>query len=90
MTATLGVLDARSRFSELIDRAERGEETIVTRHGRVVARIAPPVMATRQALTAEEIAALMNSARALREDIRQTSGPVSQDEIREWIREGQR
>jgi len=90
MTATLGVLDARSRFSELIDRAERGEETVVTRHGRVVARIAPPEAVTHKARTPEDIAALMESASALREDIRRTGGPVTRDEIREWKREGQR
>jgi len=90
MTATFGVLDARSRFSELIDRAERGEETIVTRHGRIVARIAPPEPATHNARSPEDIAALMESASALREDIRRTGGPVTQDEIRDWKREGQR
>ncbi len=90
MTATFGVFDAKSRFSELIDRAERGEETIVTRHGRVVARIAPPEAATHKARTPEDIAALMESVSALREDIRRTGGRVTQDEIREWKREGQR
>jgi prevent-host-death family protein len=90
MTATLGVLDARSRFSELIDRAERGEETIVTRHGRVVARIAPPATAIRQARTPEDIAALMETVRLNREEIRRTSGHVTQAEIKAWIQEGQR
>ena len=87
MTATFGVFDFKKRASELIDRAEGGEEIIITRHGRPVARIAPLSQAAR---TPEQIAALMESARALREDIRRTSGPVTQDEIREWKREGQR
>jgi prevent-host-death family protein len=90
MTTTLGVLDARSRFSELIDRAERGEETIVTRHGRIVARIAPPQDAVAPTRTPEEGAAVVERFRALREDIRATGGPVTRDEIRAWIREGQR
>lgn len=90
MTATVSLRDASTRLSELVDRAEQGEETIVTRHGRVVARIAPPAEAPQPARTAEEIAALMERARALREDIRRTSGPVTRDEIRAWIREGQR
>lgn len=88
--ATLGVFDAKNRFSELIDRAERGEETIVTRHGRVVARIAPPEAATPQARTPEEIAALFERVRLNREAIRKTSGPVTQAEIKAWKQEGQR
>lgn len=96
MTATVTIRDATSRLAELVDRAERGEETIVTRHGRVVARIAPPKAVPEPATpptparSEEELAALMARARALREDIRRTSGPISRDEIRAWIREGQR
>ena len=33
------VRDAKARFSELLDAAERGEETVITRHGKPVARI---------------------------------------------------
>ncbi|MDP1777666.1 MAG: type II toxin-antitoxin system prevent-host-death family antitoxin [Brevundimonas sp.] len=90
MTATFGIFDAKTRFSELIDRAERGEEIIVTRHGRVVARIAPPEDAVAPARTASEGAAVVEQFRALREDIRATGGAVTRAEIRAWIREGQR
>lgn len=90
MTATFGVFDAKNRFSELIDRAERGEEIIVTRHGRVVARIAPPEDPVAPTRTAREGAAVVEQFRALREDIRATGGPVTRAEIRAWIREGQR
>ena len=34
MAETVGVFDGKARFSELIDRAERGEEIIVTKHGK--------------------------------------------------------
>jgi prevent-host-death family protein len=33
--------EAKARFSELLDRAEAGEEIIIRRHGRVVAKLAP-------------------------------------------------
>lgn len=39
----IGVFEARNRFSELIDAAERGEETMVLRRGKPVARIVPVV-----------------------------------------------
>ncbi|MDP1736244.1 MAG: type II toxin-antitoxin system prevent-host-death family antitoxin [Caulobacter sp.] len=35
----IGVFEARNRFSELIEAAERGEEVIVLRRGKPVARI---------------------------------------------------
>jgi prevent-host-death family protein len=33
------VREAKAKLSELIDAAERGEETVITRHGKPVARI---------------------------------------------------
>lgn len=35
------LFEAKARLSELIDRAEAGRETIITRRGRAVARIVP-------------------------------------------------
>ena len=39
---SVGAYEAKTRFSELIARAEKGESFIVTKHGREVARIEPP------------------------------------------------
>ena len=33
--------DAKARFSELVERAESGRSTVITKRGRVVARIVP-------------------------------------------------
>lgn len=33
--------DAKAKFSEVLDRVERGDEQVVTRHGRKIARIIP-------------------------------------------------
>lgn len=38
----VGVYDARTDFSKLLERAERGEEIVITRHGRPVAMLVPP------------------------------------------------
>ena len=38
---TLGVLEARKRFAELLDRAHGGEETLIARHGHPVAALVP-------------------------------------------------
>lgn len=39
---SIGSYEAKTRFSELIARAEKGESFVVTKHGREVARIEPP------------------------------------------------
>lgn len=52
---TLGVLEARKRFPELLDRARDGEETLIARHGHPVAALVPlwrHHRAQRQALLA--------------------------------------
>jgi prevent-host-death family protein len=52
---TLGVLEARKRFPELLDRARDGEETLIARHGHPVAALVPlwrRHRAQRQALLA--------------------------------------
>ena len=41
MSLTISAADAKSGFSDLLRRAESGEEVIVTRNGEPVARIGP-------------------------------------------------
>jgi len=38
---TVSVYDAKARFSELVDRAQAGRATTITKRGRVVARLVP-------------------------------------------------
>lgn len=37
----VGVFDAKSRLSELIERVEHGEVIVITRHGAPIARLVP-------------------------------------------------
>jgi prevent-host-death family protein len=39
---TVGAYEAKTKFSELIARAEKGESFVVTKNGREVAQIKPP------------------------------------------------
>ncbi len=41
MTASVTALEAKTRLGKLLDRVSRGEEIVVTRHDRPVARIIP-------------------------------------------------
>jgi prevent-host-death family protein len=57
--ATVTLSQARARLSELLDKVESGEEVVVTRHGRPVARIAPVAQRKKQLqpIRFEELAA---------------------------------
>jgi prevent-host-death family protein len=37
----IGAFEARARLSALLDRVESGDEVVITRHGRPVARLVP-------------------------------------------------
>ena len=39
--ATVSIYHAKTRLSHLVDRALQGDEVIITRHGRPVARLVP-------------------------------------------------
>jgi prevent-host-death family protein len=41
MERTVGAFEAKTHFSELLERAEQGEEITITRRGKPVARIVP-------------------------------------------------
>jgi prevent-host-death family protein len=38
---TFGAFDAKTRFSELLERVERGDSITITKHGTPVARLVP-------------------------------------------------
>lgn len=39
--ATISAFDAKTRFGELLHRVANGEEVVITRHDKPIARIAP-------------------------------------------------
>ena len=39
--AEVGAFEAKNMLSALLDRVERGEEIVITRHGKPVARLVP-------------------------------------------------
>lgn len=42
------LFEAKARLSELVDRAEAGRETVITRRGRAVARLVPAKRARQE------------------------------------------
>lgn len=53
-TTEFAAAEAKARFSELLDRAEAGEEITIRRHGRVVARLTPPSAKEGEAAIAQK------------------------------------
>ena len=43
----VGILEAKTHLSRLIDQVEKGQEVVITRHGRPVARLQPMTSAAR-------------------------------------------
>ena len=71
--------DAKARFSELLDKVERGETVVITRHGRCVARIVPEA-SVRQ----KEVDAAIAGIKALRKRSRK----ITLDELLSSRHEG--
>ena len=76
----LSVYDAKARFSALVERAEAGRSTVITKHGRVVAKIIPAAAPRR------DRSAVLDEAEAFRKSVK-IKGRIS---VRKLIEEGRR
>ncbi|MBV8778163.1 MAG: type II toxin-antitoxin system prevent-host-death family antitoxin [Alphaproteobacteria bacterium] len=65
MSKTISLRDANQRFSRCIREVEAGEDFVITRNGRPVARLAP--MGPSRRLTAEQEAARERALEIMRE-----------------------
>jgi prevent-host-death family protein len=85
--STVTALEAKTRFGELLDRVARGEEIVITRHDKPVARIVPE---GRDSL--ETVRRAIQSMRENRERMARRKGfkPLTDKEIRDAINEGRR
>lgn len=45
----VGAFEAKNRLGQLLDLVERGEEVVITRHGKEVVRLVPPKSAFSRA-----------------------------------------
>ena len=83
--ATITAFEAKTRFGELLERVSRGEEIVITRHDKPVARIIPegrPNLA--------RIQRAVQDLRNLRQEIGKRKGfkPLSDKEIKDAINQG--
>ncbi|HEY5412607.1 MAG TPA: type II toxin-antitoxin system prevent-host-death family antitoxin [Caulobacteraceae bacterium] len=70
----IGVFEAKNRLSELLERAAQGEDVVITKHGRPLAKLT----AVRRAMTPEEIEGLIARVRERREQLQ----PVTWEELK--------
>jgi prevent-host-death family protein len=52
MMITVGVAEAKTQLSTLLDRVAGGEEVVITRHGKPIARLVPEHSVDRQRVAA--------------------------------------
>ena len=84
---TISAFEAKTRFGDLLDRVCRGEEIVITRHEKPVARLVPE---GRPSLS--QVREAVSELDALRGEMkkRRPRRPLSDKEIREAIAEGRR
>jgi prevent-host-death family protein len=76
--------EAKTHFGELLDRVSRGEEVVITRHDRPVARLVPEGVRT-----IEDVRRAVDGLRELQQRIRQRSrARLSDQDVRSAIEQG--
>lgn len=88
MADTLGIFDAKARFSELVERAGGGEEITITKRGAALAKLVQAAPDAKR--SPEEAEALLTEWDAYRDRMLARYGPTTRDEVRAWIDEGRR
>jgi prevent-host-death family protein len=81
LAAVVKVAQAKAHLSELLAKVERGEEFVIARGDRPVARLVPLEEKARGRAAVEAMLAVRDSGRVK---------PVAQREIRALIREGRK
>jgi prevent-host-death family protein len=82
--ASVTAFEAKTRFGELLERVAKGEEVVITRHDRPVARLVP-----EGAPRLDDVRRSVEGLRALQQRIRRrSSARLSAREVREAIEHG--
>ncbi|CAM5789704.1 type II toxin-antitoxin system Phd/YefM family antitoxin [Ottowia pentelensis] len=85
--AAIGLFEAKTHLSELVARAERGEEVIITRHNKPVAKIVP--ITSAPAHVAEDIPPFIQRTHDMgvpKMDLRQANQLLGDMDAEEFLR----
>jgi prevent-host-death family protein len=85
----VGLFDAKNRLSELVDRAERGEEVVITRRGKAVAKLVPAGELSKEQRSRQAAVRIRKRALQAAQDIRNLAqemnlGPFDWDEWKKY------
>lgn len=83
---TITAFEAKTRFGELLDRVAKGEEVVITRHDKPVARIVPEGMASRE--TVRQAVAGLRALQAQIQARARGKAKLSDAEVRAAIEDG--
>lgn len=84
----VGIFEAKTNLSSLIEEVEKGGEIVITRHGKPVARLVSE--RKDKPFTPEQVAERRKALMKLREFGRSLNITATQEEIKSWINEGRR
>jgi prevent-host-death family protein len=82
----VGAFEAKNTLGSLLDRVERGEEIVITRHGKPVARLVPNAGIDRSRARAA-FERIRESARLLHEESKEKE-PLDWPTLKKWRDEG--
>ena len=80
----VGIFEAKTHLSSLLDEVEKGGEVTITRHGKPVAKLVQAQVGP----SPEEIANRRQAVEELRAMARKRGITVSHAEIKSWIEDG--
>ncbi|WP_455556937.1 type II toxin-antitoxin system Phd/YefM family antitoxin [Comamonas sp.] len=78
---SVGIYEAKTRFSALIEMVEAGEEVRITRHGKEVVRMLP--VRRRPVITDEQIARELEQIQALQQTIQAPAAAKTAADLRQ-------
>ena len=80
----VGIFDAKTHLSSLVDEVAKGGEIVITRHGKPVAKL----VAADDASTPDKIARRREAIKKIREIANELKINATHEEIKSWINEG--
>jgi prevent-host-death family protein len=84
MTKHVGMFEAKTKLSALVEEVEKGGAVVITRHGKPVAKL----VRAESELSEEEIAQRREAIKGLRKLARELNIKATHEEIKSWIDEG--
>ena len=80
----VGMFQAKTNLSALVEEVEKGGQVVITRHGKPVAKL----VRAEAMLTREEVDRRRDALREIRKRANELRINATSEEIKEWINEG--